>query len=161
MRHRKAGRKLNRHSAHRVALFRNLAKSLLLSPEGRIVTTIPKAKELVGFVDHLITTAKKAPTLKVPEGVRFTKRRDKDGRELPLKEGERLATPEELAAYARRNHLRRQLLRDLHDPKLVKRLLEEIAPRYADRPGGYTRVLKLALRRRGDGTQLALVELVS
>jgi len=52
------------------------------------------------------------------------------------------------------------VLRDLHDPKLVKKLFEEIAPRYADRPGGYTRVLKLAERRRGDGTQLALVELV-
>lgn len=160
MRHLKAGRKLNRNSSHRVALFRNLAKSLLLSENGRIVTTIPKAKELAGYVDNLITTAKKAPTLTVPEGVRFTKPKDKNGQVLPLKEGERMATPEELAAYAQRNHLRRLVLRDLHDPKLVKKLFEEIAPRYADRSGGYTRVLKLAERRRGDGTQLAVVELV-
>lgn len=160
MRHLKAGRKLNRNSSHRVALFRNLAKSLLLSEDGRIITTIPKAKELAGYVDNLITTAKKAPTLTVPEGVRFTKRRDKNGQVLPLKEGERMATPEELAAYAQRNHLRRLVLRDLHDPKLVKKLFEEVAPRYADRSGGYTRVLKLAERRRGDGTQLAVVELV-
>lgn len=160
MRHLKAGRKLNRNSSHRVALLRNLAKSLLLSENGRIVTTIPKAKELVGYVDSLITTAKKAPTLTVPEGVRFTKPKDKNGQVLPLKEGERMATPEELAAYAQRNHLRRLVLRDLHDPKLVKKLFEEVAPRYADRSGGYTRVLKLAERRRGDGTQLAVVELV-
>ncbi|ADD29340.1 bL17 family ribosomal protein [Meiothermus ruber] len=160
MRHQKAGRKLNRNSSHRVALFRNLAKSLLLSENGRIVTTIPKAKELAGYMDSLITTAKKAPTLTVPEGVRFTKPKDKNGQVRPLKEGERMATPEELAAYAQRNHLRRLVLRDLHDPKLVKKLFEEIAPRYADRPGGYTRVLKLAERRRGDGTQLAVVELV-
>jgi large subunit ribosomal protein L17 len=160
MRHQKAGRKLGRNSSHRLALFRNLARSLLTSEEGKITTTIPKAKELAGYVDKLITVAKKAPTLTTPEGVRFTKRKDKQGQELPLEEGERMATPEELAAYARRNHLRRQLLRDLHDAELVKTLFEDIVPRYADRPGGYTRVLKLASRRRGDGTQLALVELV-
>ncbi|WP_299425434.1 L17 family ribosomal protein [uncultured Meiothermus sp.] len=161
MRHQKAGRKLNRNSSHRVALFRNLAKSLLLSEEGKITTTIPKAKELAGYVDSLITAAKKAPTLTVPDNVRFAKRKDKSGAELPLKEGERMATPDELAAYARRNHLRRLVLRDLHDPELVKKLFEEIAPKYVNRPGGYTRVLKLAERRRGDGTQMALVELVS
>ncbi|MER3443090.1 MAG: 50S ribosomal protein L17 [Meiothermus sp.] len=158
MRHLKSGRKLNRSSSHRVALARNQAKALL--EHGRITTTIPKAKELVGFVDGLINTAKKAPTLTVPEGTRFTKPLDKDGKPRALKEGERMATPEELKAVAQRNHLRRLLLRDLHDPKLVRKLFDEIAPKYASRPGGYTRVLKLAERRRGDGTQLALVELV-
>jgi large subunit ribosomal protein L17 len=158
MRHLKSGRKLNRSSSHRVALARNQAKALL--EHGRITTTIPRAKELVGFVDSLINKAKKAPTLTVPEGVRFTKPLDKDGKPRPLKEGERMATPEELKAVSQRNHLRRLLLRDLHDPKLVRKLFDEIAPKYASRPGGYTRVLKLAERRRGDGTQLALVELV-
>ncbi|WP_027892163.1 bL17 family ribosomal protein [Calidithermus chliarophilus] len=158
MRHLKSGRKLNRSSSHRVALARNQAKALL--EHGRITTTIPKAKELVGFVDGLINTAKKAPTVSVPEGVRFTKPLDKDGKPRALKEGERMATPEELKAVSQRNHLRRLLLRDLHDPKLVRKLFDEIAPKYASRPGGYTRVLKLAERRRGDGTQLALVELV-
>lgn len=117
MRHLKAGRKLNRHSAHRLALFRNQAKSLLT--HGRITTTIPKAKELVGFVDRLIHLAKRGDL-----------------------------------------HARRLVLRDLQDVKLVRRLFDEIAPRYKDRPGGYTRVLKLAERRKGDGTQLAVVELV-
>lgn len=119
MRHQNSGRKLNRNSSHRVALFRNLAKSLILSEDGRITTTIPKAKELRSYMDKLITTAKQG----------------------------------DLAA-------RRLVLRDLHDPKLARKLLDEIAPKYATRSGGYTRVLKLAERRRGDGTQLALVELV-
>ncbi|MER3484012.1 MAG: 50S ribosomal protein L17 [Meiothermus sp.] len=117
MRHLNSGRKLNRNSSHRLALARNQAKNLLT--HGRITTTIPKAKELGGFVDHLISVAKRG----------------------------------DLSA-------RRLVLRDLHDPKLVKKVFEEIAPKYAGRPGGYTRVLKLAERRRGDGTQLALVELV-
>ena len=117
MRHLNAGRKLNRHSSHRLALYRNQAKSLLLY--GRITTTLPKAKELTGFVDHLIHLAKRGDL-----------------------------------------HARRLVLRDLQDVKLVRRLFDEIAPRYRDRPGGYTRVLKLAQRRRGDGAPLALVELV-
>lgn len=117
MRHLNSGRKLNRNSSHRLALARNQAKNLL--EHGRITTTVPKAKELGGFVDHLISVAKRG----------------------------------DLSA-------RRLVLRDLHDPKLVKKVFEEIAPKYASRPGGYTRVLKLAQRRRGDGTQLALVELI-
>ncbi|WP_337845982.1 50S ribosomal protein L17 [Thermus sp.] len=117
MRHLKSGRKLNRHSSHRLALFRNQAKSLLI--HGRITTTVPKAKELTGFVDHLIHLAKRGDL-----------------------------------------HARRLVLRDLQDVKLVRKLFDEIAPRYQDRPGGYTRVLKLAERRRGDGAPLALVELV-
>ena len=158
MRHLNAGRKLNRNSSHRVALARNQAKALI--ENGRITTTIPKAKELRSFVDQLITEAKQAPTLVVPKGVRFTKPTDRSGKERPLKEGERMATAAELEAHSRRNHLRRNLLRELHDPKLVRKLFEEIAPKYASRSGGYTRVLKLAERRRGDGTPMALVELV-
>ncbi|MBI5812905.1 MAG: 50S ribosomal protein L17 [Meiothermus silvanus] len=117
MRHLNSGRKLNRNSSHRLALARNQAKSLL--EHGRITTTVPKAKELRGFVDHLITVAKKG----------------------------------DLSA-------RRLVLRDLHDPALVRKLFDEIAPKYAARSGGYTRVLKLDQTRRGDGTPLALIELV-
>lgn len=117
MRHLNSGRKFNRSSSHRVALARNQAKSLI--EHGRITTTIPKAKELRGFVEHLITVAKT-------------------------------------------NNLanRRLVLRDLQDPKLARKLFDEIAPKYASRPGGYTRVLKLAEYRRGDGVQMAMVELV-
>lgn len=57
MRHLKSGRRLNRSSSHRLALYRNQAKALL--EHGRITTTVPKAKELRGFVEHLITVSKK------------------------------------------------------------------------------------------------------
>lgn len=117
MRHLNSGRKLNRNSSHRVALFRNMAKNLV--EHGRITTTVPKAKELRSIMDKLITHAKAG----------------------------------DLSA-------RRLVLRDLHDPKLARKLFDEIAPKYASRSGGYTRVLKLAEFRRGDGTQMALVELV-
>lgn len=93
MRHLKSGRKLNRHSSHRLALYRNQAKSLLT--HGRITTTVPKAKELRGFVDHLIHLAKRGDL-----------------------------------------HARRLVLRDLQDVKLVRKLFDEIAPRYRDRQGG-------------------------
>lgn len=117
MRHLNAGRKLNRNSSHRLALARSQAKSLI--EHGKITTTIPKAKEIRGFVEHLITVAKK----------------------------------NDLSA-------RRLVMRDLQDNKLTQKLFDEIAPRYQSRPGGYLRILKLAERRRGDGTQMALVELV-
>ncbi len=117
MRHRKAGRKLGRHSSHRLALLRNQAQELLR--HGRITTTVPKAKELRRFVEPLITLAKRG----------------------------------DLAA-------RRRVLRDIHDKAVVRKLFDEIAPSMAERPGGYTRVLKLAKRRKGDGSPLALIELV-
>jgi len=117
MRHRKAGRKLNRHSSHRLALLRNQATQLLR--HGRIETTIPKAKELRRFVEPLIHVAKRG----------------------------------DLAA-------RRRVLEDIHDKEVVRRLFDEIAPLMAEREGGYTRILKLAKRRKGDGTQLAIIELV-
>lgn len=107
MRHLKSGRKLNRHSSHRLALYRNQAKSLLT--HGRITTTVPKAKELRGFVDHLIHLAKRGDL-----------------------------------------HARRLVLRDLQDVKLVRKLFDEIAPATGT-ARGYTRVLKLAERRRGTG----------
>ncbi|WP_457630171.1 50S ribosomal protein L17 [Oceanithermus sp.] len=117
MRHMKTGRKLNRFSSHRTAMFRNMATDLLR--HGRIRTTIPKAKELRRFVEPLITKAKRG----------------------------------DLSA-------RRQVMREIHDPEVVRKLFDEIAVRYAERNGGYTRILKLAERRRGDGTQLCIIELV-
>ena len=115
MRHGKSGRKLNRNSSARLALFRAQATALLR--EG-IQTTLPKAKELKGFVDSLITTAK-GGTL----------------------------------------HHRRQIMQDIHDKAVVVKLFDEIAPRMAERQGGYTRVLKIGVRR-GDSATVALIELV-
>src|SRR5437773_4900548 len=117
MRHRKAGRKLNRNSTHRQALMRNLTRALI--EHGRIITTVEKAKEARKFVEKLITLAKRG-TL----------------------------------------HARRLVLARLHDKDSVSKLFKEIAPRFTDRPGGYTRVIKRHERRLGDGGKTAFLELL-
>lgn len=117
MRHRVVGRTLNKSSSHRLAMFRNMTKSLF--DHGRIVTTVPKAKELRRFVEKLITIAKDG-TL----------------------------------------HARRRALSKLPDKVAVSKLFQDIAPRYADRNGGYTRVLQLSKVRLGDAGPTAVVELL-
>ena len=116
MRHRLSGRKLNRTSAHRKALMANLSTSLLRYEQ--IQTTLPKAKELRGRVERLITLAKKG----------------------------------DLAA-------RRRVARVIHDEEVLAKLFDDIAPRYAERHGGYTRVLKAGFRH-GDNAPRAVIELV-
>ena len=118
MRHRNSGRKLGRTSAHRKALFKNMATALLTY--GRITTTEAKAKEIRGVVEPLIT----------------------------------LAQTNDL-------HSRREAYRVLGNHKLVKRLFDEIGPIFKDMDkGGYTRVVKLALPRKGDCASMAVIELV-
>jgi len=117
MRHRNAGRTLGRNASHRLALMRNLTRSLI--EHGRIITTLEKAKEVRPFVEKLITLAKHN-TL----------------------------------------HARRLALSRLRDKKAVVALFSEIAPRFADRPGGYTRVIKRHERRLGDAGRTAFLELL-
>jgi large subunit ribosomal protein L17 len=111
MRHRIHGKKLNRSPAHRLALRRNLARSLFLSFGGKehIITTLDKAKFVQPYVDRLITLAKNKTLPNFRRGI--------------------------------------QLLRD---ESAVKRVFDEIAPRYRDRNGGYTRVIRIQRRRLGD-----------
>ena len=117
MRHRLSGRKLNRTSAHRKAMFRNMAVALLKHEQ--IKTTLPKAKELRVVVDRLITLGKRGSL-----------------------------------------HTRRQALSRLNnDTVIVDKLFATLAERYADRQGGYTRVLK-ADYRYGDNAPMAFIELV-
>ncbi len=116
MRHRVAGRKLQRTSSHRAALFRNMAAALIKHEQ--ITTTVPKAKELRPYVEKLITLAKKGG---------LSNRR---------------------LAHARL----------LDDAQLVK-LFDVIAPRYAGRQGGYTRVVKAGIRQ-SDAAPIAIIELV-
>jgi large subunit ribosomal protein L17 len=125
MRHRKAGRKLNRNASHRLALFRNLTRALF--EHGRIVTTVAKAKELRPFVERLITLAKRG-----------------------------LASGDPIKLL----HYRRICLSWYHNPEVIERLFNEVAPRYMDRPGGYTRVIKRHERRLGDGGETAFIELL-
>jgi large subunit ribosomal protein L17 len=116
MRHAKSGRKLNRTASHRKAMFANMATALIKHEQ--IVTTLPKAKELRGVADRLITLGKRGDL-----------------------------------------HSRRMAASRLRDEKMAKKLFDVLAPRYADRPGGYTRVLKAGFRY-GDMAPMAVIELV-
>ncbi len=116
MRHGVSGRKLNRTSSHRKAMFANMAHALIKHEQ--IKTTLPKAKDLRRVVEKLITLGKRGDL-----------------------------------------HARRQAVSVLRDNVLVGKLFGEIAERYAERPGGYTRVLKAGFRR-GDMAPMAFIELV-
>jgi large subunit ribosomal protein L17 len=151
MRHLKAHRKLGRTSEHRNSMLRNLATSLINARDERIVTTLPKAKELRPFVERAITLSRRARTLS----------------------GE--------GAEVRALHLRRQAAGFFHAGNMtaavasgkrgqvrpertagvaaLKRLFGELGERYVDRAGGYTRIFKLG-HREGDRAELAIIELV-
>ena len=116
MRHRMRGRKLNRTSQHRKAMFSNMAAALIKHEQ--IKTTLPKAKELRPIVDKLITLGKKG-----------------------------------------RLHDRRRAFAFLRDDDMTAKLFETLGPRYKERSGGYTRVLK-AGHRYGDAAAMAVIELV-
>jgi len=164
MRHRKRGRHLNRNAAHRRSLFRNLSRALITHES--IVTTLPKAKELRPFVEKLITLAKRAHAVTAAAAGK----------------GE----AEEKKAKALALHYRRMAMAELgpihgtgiwdkkddwvEDPlntstkkssdTVLKKLFRELGPRYADRPGGYTRVMKQHYRRLGDAGATAVIELL-
>ena len=116
MRHKVAGRKLGRSTAHRRAMYRNLVTDLL-GYEG-ITTTEAKAKETRGLAEKMITLGK----------------------------GDNL-------------HSRRRLLAYIMDKKIVDKIFNDLASRYAERPGGYTRITKLG-PRLGDGAAMVRIELV-
>ncbi|MEK9849842.1 MAG: 50S ribosomal protein L17 [Candidatus Puniceispirillum sp.] len=116
MRHRNAGRKLNRTSQHRQMLFRNLAQALIKHEQ--IVTTLPKAKELRPVVERLITLGKRGDL-----------------------------------------HARRLAFARIRDDAMTKKLFDVLGPRYQERAGGYTRVLKAGFSY-GDSEPMAVIELV-
>ena len=116
MRHRMQGRKLNRTSSHRRAMFSNMATALIKHEQ--ITTTLPKAKELRPVVERLITKAKLGSL-----------------------------------------HARRQIFAILRDETTTAKLMETLASRYAERSGGYTRVLKSGFRY-GDSAPMAVIEFV-
>ena len=116
MKHRIKGKKLNRSSSHRKALFKNMAQALIKHEQ--IITTLPKAKTMKPIIDKLITLGKKGNL-----------------------------------------HARRQAFSQLRDNKMVSKLFDDLASRYADRQGGYSRVLKAGYRY-GDAAAMAVLELV-
>lgn len=116
MRHGMTNRKLGRTSGHRAALFRNQLASMI--SHERIITTLPKAKELRPILEKIVTLSREDSV-----------------------------------------HNRRQAARQVQEDALVQKLFTEIAPRFKDRPGGYTRIVKLG-PRRGDGAEMAILEFV-
>jgi large subunit ribosomal protein L17 len=124
MRHRVAGRRLNRSSGHRKALRRNLITELFRHE--RIHTTRAKAAAVRGAAEKLITTAKRGNAAE---------------------------------DNAKTVHARRLVSAQINDTEIVKKLFDELAPRYVDRMGGYTRVIKIG-PRSGDAAEMVLLELV-
>jgi large subunit ribosomal protein L17 len=116
MRHGRTGKKLGRDSAHRKALYANLASSLI--EHGRIRTTEAKAKAVKPYVEKMITLGRRGDL-----------------------------------------HARRQALAELRTQEVVHQLFSDVAPRMADRPGGYTRIVKIG-KRLGDSAEMVYLELV-
>jgi len=133
MRHRKAGRKLGRNATHRLALYRNLAMALFRHE--RIITTLEKAKAVRPFVEKLITLAKKGD---------LHARRLAIARLGPMYTAEVTPGDEEKADNRR----------------IITKLFSDIGPRFKDRPGGYTRIIKRHERRLGDAGRTAFLELL-
>lgn len=151
MRHLKAGRKLNRSSAHRQALFRNMIQSVLM--HGSIITSVAKAKECAGKVDKMITLAKRAE-VKIQEMTAQMKKEANDQvtPELQKKIDQR-------AQAIQVNYLRR-IISKLQDIKIAHKLFKEIVPLFKERKGGYTSVLRINKTRPGDHSPRAILRLV-
>ena len=158
MRHRIHGKQLCRDSEHRTAMLRNLAAGLF--EHGQIETTMPKAKAVQPFVEKIITIAKRgglnsrrrieqlindrkiharAADPNVPDS-----KKHNDFFDLP---------DEDAIEFNRYGEVRKA-------PRLVQHIMTAVAPRYADRDGGYTRIVKIGKHRLGDGTDLVILQLV-
>lgn len=170
MRHRRRGRKLGRNPNHQRALMRNLASALILTErdaegeenqpkvKGRMITTLPKAKEVRPLIERCITIARRtlaqqqAADALVSQAERHSEEW-RAWRSSPNWAKWNQAIAPVIAA-------RRRVLRLLGDKQAMRIVFEELAPRYADRPGGYVRILHLAKPRLGDAGARAMVEFV-
>lgn len=170
MRHRMKGRKLGRNGSHRKAMFRNMAASLIKTLDqednfegaakvpGRIITTTQKAKELRPQIERLVTMARKAAVIEE------NAREFESGVEKGSDEWKQWRQSEKwnkwTQAIAPAVALRRRAYATLRDHDAVSILFSVLAERFADRNGGYTRLVKLATPRLGDAGQRALIEFV-
>lgn len=141
MRHRVPGNRLSRPYDQRKALLRSLATELLRHDE--IITTLSKAKALRSEAEKLITLAKKGQVV------------DRETVAKKAKEGD----AESAKKIAKSLHCRRQVAAYLYDNDVVKKVFDETAPRYKERSGGYTRIIRAGFRR-GDATEMAIIQLV-
>lgn len=170
MRHKRQGRQLGRNASHRRAMFRNMATSLITSvipagsevPEGkvsgRIETTVEKAKELRPIVEKLVTIAKKslAHAEKATEFATTAARNTPEWRDWRKSDKWQQWNRAIAPAVA----LRRRAFAALRSKAAVNLLFSELAPKFRERAGGYTRVVRLARVRLGDGGKLAIIEFV-
>lgn len=170
MRHRRKGRTLGRNPAHQRALLRSLASALFLTErdaelddnqpkvKGRIITTMEKAKEVRPLVEKCITLARNVlPQLDAADQLEPNVARNSDEWR---KWRESDAWYEWNKTIAPVVAARRRALQMLGDKMAVKILFQEIAPRFTDRTGGYTRIMRLAKPRLGDAGTRAILELV-
>ncbi len=171
MRHRNRGRKLGRTGTHRAAMYRNMAASLIKTcrieeePQlgsakvaGRIITTVPKAKELRPYVERLVTLAKRAlPHEAAAKEFETTEPRNSEGWKQWRNSDQwrKWAT-----AIAPAVDCRRRAFAALRDKEAVSILFAQLGPRFAERSGGYTRILRIAKPRLGDAGVQALIEFV-
>lgn len=175
MRHRRKGRKLGRNPKHQRALLRSLASALFLTerdpddlrflklesePEikGRIITTVSKAKEVRPLVEKCITIASRALAAE-DEARQYGTDAERPAPEYKAwRESDNYEKWNSARAPA--VAARRRCLQMLGDKNAVAVLFEEVAPRFVDRPGGYTRVIRLAQPRLGDAGTRAILEFV-
>jgi large subunit ribosomal protein L17 len=134
-----------------MSLLRNLATSLINARDERIITTVPKAKELRPFVERVITLAKRAGALSGDDAV---------AQSLHLRRQAagffHAGNSQQAASTGKRNQPRAPRTAGV---AALKRLFDDLGKRYAERPGGYTRIIRLG-RRDGDNAELAIIELV-
>jgi large subunit ribosomal protein L17 len=173
MRHRRRSRVLGRSPSHRKALLKNLASALFLTErdkddyldekqapkvKGRIVTTLPKAKEVRPLVERCISAACSVqPALAAAQkfGTKAERNSDEWRKWRKSKQWQQWA-----AAMAPVVNARRHLIRLLGDKKAARVCFEVVAPRFVDRAGGYTRIMRLAKPRLGDAGTRAIIEFV-
>ena len=170
MRHRRKGRTLGRNPSHQRAMLRNLASALMLTErdaefddnqpkvKGRIVTTISKAKEVRPLVEKCITIARRSLAAEEAAAEHAT------SAERGSQEWKSWRTSDSWNAWnqamAPSVAARRRCLKLIGDKQAVGILFDEIAPRFVDRPGGYTRIVRLAQPRLGDSGTQAILEFV-
>ena len=168
MRHRKAGFKLGRTTAHRRAMLRNLSASLL--QHGQVVTSVPKAKAVQPMVEKIITKAKRGDLHSRRQVIAMLggDRRAFDWLYMPKdatdEEKQRVEQMRDDASaffdVPESSEVERNRYGKLRkSPWLVRHIFENVAPRFADRQGGYTRIVKTA-PRVGDSARMAIIELV-
>jgi large subunit ribosomal protein L17 len=147
MRHRNAGRKFDRNTSSRRAMFRNLTANLILHE--RIETTDAKAKELRRVAERLITKARRLGA------VAYTAQSELS----PVDRARRLAVTRAIGSYIPRFGVRVETGGATTRIDLVEKVMLDLAKRYASRPGGYTRIVKFG-PRRGDNAPISLIELI-